>query len=128
MSDFSAGIGIDASFLKQKNEDFDIKVQENQREYTVELDAHGNKKFESTPSIPKQYSMPGYWKYGDATSEVFNLSDPEQLKKYNRILATGYDQDPGLEVISMKVDFYRGIYSAFVIWRPILYAVIIKHI
>lgn len=128
MDNFSYGIGVDASFLKQKTEENSYNIQEHQREYTVELDAHGNKKFESKPSIPKQYAMPGYWKYGDATSEVFNLNDPEQLKKYNRILATGYDMDPGLEIISMKVEFYRGTYSAFVVWRPILYAVIIKNI
>lgn len=90
------------------------------------LDAVGDVKESTTPTVKGQYKKEGLWRYGTPKATVLNLSIPKDLSEYNEILAKASGEDPGCAVLESSREFYQGEFFVMLTWCPILYASLMR--
>lgn len=86
------------------------------------LNRLGEPAYSSKPITERQYANPHLWKAGPVESIVLDLSDPEQLKSYNRFIATSRYPDPSVVITVDDRHFHEGRFYTFLTYSRIWYA------
>lgn len=85
-------------------------------------DSLGFRKYSSNPVFENQFSNDSI-KRSAPIADVFRISDPEELTRYNSLLAKCDPVDPSIEIISQDKQFYAGEFFVYVeyckVWYPI---------
>lgn len=117
------GSGVDMTLMN-----FPAKVTPEEDSVSGEIDFNEFREWSSKPTIAGQFRKEGLWKLGDLKAEVFNLSDPDQLAAYNKLLARTLPADAPEVIMSDLGDtkFYEGKFFTLVRYQEIKYRVLIK--
>lgn len=118
------GVGVartimDAPRAEEPKEGRSTYVDHSGREYL--LDSLGQREWSETPVFEGQYSDARLCKRDAPTAVTFDLSEPDQLKAYNDLLAKLDPNGPGVEIIAEDRQFYRGKFVVFVIYTKVWY-------
>lgn len=85
-------------------------------------DSLGFRKFSSNPVFENQF-MEGNTKRSAPKADVFCVSEPDELKRYNELLSKCNPTGPSIEIISQDKEFYEGKFYVYVeycnVWYPI---------
>lgn len=133
---FNIGTEIKASYLHEPLlADYEAKEPANtvnnkqiiDKDGTVYiLDELGEIKESSKPTVKGQFKKENLWRYGAPQAIVLNLSNPEELDKYNSILKETAEEDPSAVLIDSTKEFWNGQFIMLVTWCPIMYLTLIK--
>ena len=91
-----------------------------------EVNSLGEVQYVSAPTVIGQYKKQNMWKLGPTQAKVFQLKEDSQLVEYNSLLAKASSEDPALIIAGEDRKFYNGNFVVFVVYRPVMYKVLIK--
>lgn len=139
MNKFSIGTSfsskaVDKFINSQFAEDFDATtdVKPNTDQVVAEdgtiyvLDAAGDIKESSKPTVKGQFKKPNLWRYGKPKAEVLHLNVPDELEQYNNIISGASGEDPSYYILESVREFWKGSFIVLITWCPVLYASLMR--
>ena len=138
MNKYSVGKGVTSSsvdrFLKsQYSDELDTSDTNNSGSQIVAedgtifiLDATGDIKESSKPTVKGQFKKNMLWRYGKPVATVLHLNNKEDLDYYNNIIAGASGEDPSFYIIEVVREFWNGEFILLLTWCPVLYAALMR--
>lgn len=96
-------------------------------EFQEQLDEKGRAKWSDTCSILDQFTKyPRTCRKLPPRVEIFNLSDPEQLEKYNKLLIDAHPPGNPKIVMQQQEQAHNGSWSVMVRYQKIEYKILLS--